>query len=314
MSSYKLNPVTDEELSLWFKNKLVNPRTNRKIKEFSKTYNYLNINYKLMIKRSKFLEDEKNDTLKELVKKFQGPAQGDHLKSFDNKDPISQEDIWENSLEDNKKIVSEDIPSLKLFSYLDNDNKIRCFNIESFMSLVENDCCTHPITGLLINQETIDNAKKMFNILKENKIIQEVQDLRTEEQKISDYAFTVFQKFSLISIFIEHQWFIKMNEAELDKLYYETADFFHKNVNDENKKIMVPPDGKAFSTKVTEFKSFNFNKKQMYLLENIDIVISSSEDDGMKTLGKYLMIGGLGVVCKEVREKYPDFAYGFSLD
>ena len=314
MSSYKLNPVTDEELSLWFKNKLVNPRTNRKIKEFSKTYNFLNINYKLMIKRSKFLEDGKNDNFKELIKKYQGPAKGDHLKSFDNKDPISQEDIWENSLENNKKIISDDIPSIKLFSYLDTEDKIRCFNIESFMNLIESDCCTHPITGLPINQETIDNAKKMFEILKENKIIKEEEDLRTEEQKISDYAFTVFQKFSLISIFIEHQWFIKMNESELDKLYYESADFFHQNVDATNKKIMVPPDGKAFSKKVNDFKSFNFNKKQMYLLENIDMVISSSEDEGMKTLGKYLMIGGLGVVCKEVREKYPDFAYGFTLN
>ena len=162
--------------------------------------------------------------------------------------------------------------------------------------------------------ETIDNATKMFEILKENKIIQEKDDIRTEEQKISDYAFSVFQKFSLISIFIEHQWFLKMTEEELDKLYYESSDFYHQNVDDTNKKLMVPPDGKAFSTKVNDFKGFNFNKKKMYLLENIDMVISSSEDEGMKTLGKYLMIGGLGVVCKEVREKYPDFAYGFSLN
>ena len=34
----------------------------------------------------------------------------------------------------------------------------------------------------------------------------------------------------------------------------------------------------------------------------------------MKTLGSYLMLGGLGVVCKEIRENYPDFVYGFSLD
>jgi len=307
MSSYKLSPVIDQELSIWFKNKLINPRTNRRIKEFSKTYNYLNDNYKLMIDRSKPI------SFKELVKKYQGPAQGDHLKSFDNKDPISQEDIWENSLETNEKIVANDIPSFKLFSYSDTEDKIRCFNIESFMNLVENYCSTHPITGLPINQETINNAKKMFEILKENKIIQEVEDLRTEEQKLSDYTFSVFQKFSLISIFIEHQWFLKMTEEEIEKLYYESSDFYHQNVDAANKKLMVPPDGKAFSTKVNDFKSFNFAKKKIYLLENIDMVISSSEDEGMRTLGKYLMIGGLGVVCKEVREKYPDFAYGFSL-
>ena len=80
------------------------------------------------------------------------------------------------------------------------------------MNLVDNNCNNHPITGLTIDQEAIDNAKKMFEILKENKIIKEEEDVRTDEQKINDYAFTVFQKFSLISIFIEHQWFLKMTE------------------------------------------------------------------------------------------------------
>ena len=130
MKWFKLNPVTDQELSIWFKNKLVNPRTNRRIKEFSRTYNYLNDNYKLMIDRSESNDKKHITFFKEIIKKYQGPAQGDHLKSFDNKDPISQEDIWENSPKTNEKIVSDDIPSFKLFSYLDTQDKIRCFNIE----------------------------------------------------------------------------------------------------------------------------------------------------------------------------------------
>ena len=46
MSSYKLNPVTKEELLKWSTNSLVNPRTNRKIKKFSSTYNYLDKHFK----------------------------------------------------------------------------------------------------------------------------------------------------------------------------------------------------------------------------------------------------------------------------
>ena len=65
--------------------------------------------------------------------------------------------------------------------------------------------------------------------------------------------------------------------------------------------------------KSNDFKQLKFEEKQKCILENIDKIISSSEDEGLKTLGKYLMIGGLGVVSQEIREKYPDFAYGFTL-
>jgi hypothetical protein len=310
MSSYKNNPVTDNELQEWFNNKLVNPRTKRRIKKLSNTYNYLHKKYIKMSKRN----DDGNNSWQVNLSKFQGPAKGNHLESFDNKDPISQEDIWVMDDESKMKKASDEIPSFKLFSYLDSEEKIRCFNIESFMTLIDNNCTKHPITGLEIELDTINNAKKMFEILKENNIIKDVADTRSEEKKISDYAFSVFQKFSLISIFVDHEWFLKLSEKELDKLYYESSDFYNQNVDSNNKKIMVPPDGNAFPLTCNEFNQLILNQKKMELLKNIDKVISSSEDEGMKTLGKYLMLGGLGVVCKEIREKYPDFVYGFNIN
>jgi len=317
MSSYKLNPVTKEELLKWSTNSLVNPRTNRKIKKFSSTYNYLDKHFKKMEKnlgkksppRSPKLN--KNDVLK-IIKSYQGPAKGDHLKSFDNKDPISQEDIWLVS-EENVKTKSDEIPSHLLFSYLDSEKKIRCFNIESIITLIDSNNLKHPITGLEIDAKTVEKAKKMFLILKENNLIEEIQDTRSEEKKLSDYAFSVCQKFSLISIFVEHQWFLNLNEEDIDKLYYESSDFFLQNVSPENKKIMVPPSGNAFTKTVKEFKQMNFIDKRKFILECINKVISSSEDEGMRNLGCYLMIGGLGVVCKEIRDKYPDFIYGFNI-
>ena len=51
---------------------------------------------------------------------------------------------------------------------------------------------------------------------------------------------------------------------------------------------------------------------QYYILQNIADVIGSSEDEGSKNLGNYLMLGGLAVICPEIRERYPDFAYSFS--
>ena len=41
MDSYRKNPLTQQELDKWIKNKIYNPRTNRKIKPSGKIYKYL---------------------------------------------------------------------------------------------------------------------------------------------------------------------------------------------------------------------------------------------------------------------------------
>jgi len=334
MSSYKSKSATLDEINKWSKNKLINPRTKRKIKKTSPIYKYLNNQYN-MIKDTiddkkedeDVIIDEKSDTSNEMdhdskidvklilnkVQNYLGPANGDHLLSCDNKDPITQEDIW--IREDGVKIKSDEIPSYKLFSYSDTDNIIRCFNIETIINMINNDCIAHPITGIDMDIESIKRATEMYKILKDNNVINEKSDDRSEEEKVNSYAFDVFQKFSIISIFIDHQWFIKLNKKDLEKLNYELQDFYDQNVTEENKLLMVPPEGKAFAITKSEFSSkYNELEMKKYLLENIDKVISSSEDESMKTLGSYIMIGGLAVVCKEIRERYPDFVYGFSLD
>ena len=346
MSSYKSKPATLEEINKWSQDKLINPRTKRKIKKSSPIYKYLNnqfnslksleegndkeeatnaiLSRKLSKKKKKnsnkvIFEEKKEEehnidqtTLLESISEYLGPAKGNHLLSVDNKDPITQEDIWIRT--DGKKEEAIDIPSYKLFSYTDTEDKIRCFNIETIISMINNNCLVHPITGLTINDDTIERAKKMHQTLKEKNVIQEKKDERTDEEKINNYAFDVFQKFSIISIFVDHQWFLKLKSDKLDKLNYELGDFYDKNVDDENKILMVPPDGKAFDKSKSNFSDLDLLEKRQYLLENIDKVISSSEDSSMKTLGSYLMLGGLGVVCKEIRDNYPDFVYGFSLD
>ena len=42
MSSYKSKSATLDEINKWSKNKLINPRTKRKIKKTSPIYKYLN--------------------------------------------------------------------------------------------------------------------------------------------------------------------------------------------------------------------------------------------------------------------------------
>jgi len=322
MSLYKNNPVTKDELLLWEKNKFVNPRTNRRIKESSPIYKYL------LEQNKKFKNNEEMNSLQEsissddeelynnidLVCGVNGPANGNHLLSFDNRDPISQDTIWYIDEKGNKK-KSLDIEDYKLFSYEDKNNII-CFNIESIQYMILNNHFIHPITNNLISDDIISRGKEMILILESNNLLESVEtDNELSEEYIKNYSFSIFQKFNLISIFVDNAWFLALDTELLLKLNYELKDFYENNTTIESRAEMIRQDSVAFEytrEKLEEITNKNKLKIQKYLLDNIDNVISSSENESLKILGNYIMIGGLAVVCKEIRERYPDFAYGFS--
>ena len=119
----------------------------------------------------------------------------------------------------------------------------------------------------------------------------------------------------MISIFVDSEWFLKLDVDKLLKLNYELKDFYVNNTDNETRVIMVPPNGDAFNFTNQQLKNECKGNKlniQKYLLDNINKVITSSEDEAMINLGNYLMIGGLAVVCPEIRDRYPDFVYSFS--
>jgi hypothetical protein len=132
------------EYQSWLKNKLVNPKTNRTIKENGKIYRYfdsLNIN-DLYI-----------------------------YETIDNKDPISLNDFWieENN---NKKIVYKNLNNLVF--YKDSQNNIRCFEKETVEYMQGYNIKNHPITGELLPKSLFDNitSKKIVN--DEDKTISEI--------------------------------------------------------------------------------------------------------------------------------------------
>ncbi|VVU95694.1 hypothetical protein CPAV1605_1449 [seawater metagenome] len=337
MSLYKNVPVTLEELKIWRQKKSVNPRTNRKIKTSSPIYKYLKEEYQKKVNLGEIEEDivieeeEDNsstsssslDDLKDisedeiylLVKEHQGPLNSDYTQSFDNKDPISQEDIW--IMEKDQRKQSSEIPIYKMFSYRDNESNIRCFNIESIKNMIDNNISTHPLTNDKIDDSVFERGKLMIKILEENKIlIKEEENDELNETKIKNLAFDVFQMFNFISVFVDSSCFLNLKIDKLFKLNYELKDFYENNVSIADRSIMVPPDGKVFTKTSEKLKNdFDGNKLQIqkYILENIAKVIGSSEDPSLKNLGNYLMIGGLAVICPEIRERYPDFAYSFSV-
>lgn len=319
----------DKSLPLEYINKLMDIYTidQTEIKEFYKIrifkgelikttktndYMYVNLPIKTFETNYNTLDKFNNKSKLEILDMISGPAYHNPLLSHNEIDSISQEQIW--YYENDKKIVSDEIKKEMLFSYQDEDNFIRCFNIESLRGLFKQNIFNHPITCKPFSKQVIENAKIKIEILEEIGILDiEVENTELTEDKVKQYTFEVFSKFHKFNIYPKDSWFLNISLPNLGKMYYETKDFFLQNIpNIDKKKKLVPPDGIAFNYEVDFIKKCK-NKEyvQYILLNNINKIISLCSDEALQTMGSYIALGGLATVSHEARDCYPHIAYSF---
>lgn len=270
MSSYNNHPVTINELMEWRRNKNVNPRTNKKIKETGKIYKTLNSEYN---------------------KRF--PNGFDYLDSNDDKEPVTLNIIYE--IKDNKKIfVFEKPDDLVLYK---EGNIIRCLERTTIANLKKYNPynVVHPISSQPIPEEILNMVKESVNI----------------NMTIKEKAFDTFQKFSKVSIFVDHNDFIKLSDANLSKLYYELQEFYYVNLPPESRKIIDKEYGTTyFNVDKVDFNNYNKNKKMEYIIYNIDNILNC-EDEGLKFLINNIIIGALSLVIPKIKDEYGLFEYDF---
>jgi hypothetical protein len=273
MNTFTDDPITKTELLKWKECPSKNPRTNRKINSNGDLY--------------KFIKSEYDRHFPEKPK--------EHFKledSTDDKDPITLNLFWK--IENNiKKIVYEDIN--KLFLYKDINGFIRCFEKETLSHMKAHKITKHPVT-----QE--DLPLDIFNCIEEINLEEERKKMTNEE-----IALEIFQKFSSISIFIDSTWFLSLSKDKLKKFNYELTSFFKENFN-KTQQNSVSPDFLKKSD--SEINSMNINEIQLYLLREIDKLLSVKVEE-LKYMSNYILVGALGIVIPEIRELYPDFSFSF---
>jgi len=267
MEAFKRNPITVTELIMWKSNSLVNPRTSRDIKENGKLYNYIKNQYD---------------------KHFPIIYNYNIIDSIDDKDSISLVTFWiiENGI---KKVVYEDIS--KLILYKDSKGFIRCFEKESLEYLKAHKITKHPVSSEEIPKEILDLVVE--------------KNLERENMTIKDKAFEVFQHFTKISIFIDHEWFINLEKSKLLKFNYELREFYINNFTLEQQKII--------NNKILfEMKEKTLSKDEIitYLLTDMNILLNIEKEE-LKYMANYIIVGALGIVIPEIREMYPDFCFSF---
>lgn len=267
---------TNDELLKWANTKSINPKSGRKIKETGKIYQSLQ---------------------KEFLKKFK-----DNINPFDstdNKDPVSQDDIW--ILNENNQKIYGSIPPERLVFYQE-DNLVRCFDANSLLMMKQNKITSHPISGKLIPEEAFLKAEKRGE-LEEKK--------ETKEERINNLAFNVFQKLSFSSVYISEKLFMNCNKDKNSKIYHELKDFYKNNFSKEHF-LLIDPESKLFEKSGGELNSLELIDSKEYILQNMEILLNC-ENESIKMMVIYIIVGSLTAVLPEIRKLYPDIAFTFSI-
>ena len=215
----------------------------------------------------------------------------DPLDSLDDKDPVTLELFW--LIENNtKKLVYKDLDNLVY--YKDKLNNVRCFEKTSLEHLKAYNITKHPVTGDEIPED-------IFNLISNIPL----ESNKTIEQK----ALEVFQLFTYLSIFIDYNLFVELNDTKINKLYYETKDFYYENIsiNDREK---IEQGTKIFSKAINVFNELSLDEKKDYLLCDIKKLLQV-EDESLKFMINYIVLGGLSIVIPQIKNDYPDFCFSF---
>lgn len=279
MKSYKIIPVTVDELNMWKSNSLINPRTHREISNTGNVFKYLNKEYTKYISTKNIVIIKETPNLE--IYKLDD--------SIDDTDPISFSRFWiiENNV---KKIIYPNLNNLIL--YKDKHGLIRCFEKDSLSYLKAYNILKHPINGDEIPENVFE--------LCDDKNLSEERKSKTISQK----AFDVFQKFSKISLFgIDSELFINLNKNQLVKFNYELRDFYLKNLTeDQQNKIS---EDSLLKKKESDLNILSKEEIIEYLLIQIETLLNVDTKELLYMI-KSILIGALQLVIPEIKNEYND--------
>ena len=234
----------------------------------------------------------------------------DHLKNKYNKvfpcgydffdcdfrDPVSLAEIW-TERDAKKEFVYPNYQNLIL--YEDKNGIINCFEKETLEYFNHHKNNIHPVTYTKIPSDILKLA------------------INTEidySKSTPELALEVFQNFNNISVFLDHNEFLKLEEDSINKLYYETFEFFHENLPDTIVKNIKDKGNdnqiKIYNLLTDEFRKLEFKEKQKKILNTFNFLLNF-KDDNIKLMIYYIILGGLGLLIPKIKEDYPDFCFNF---
>lgn len=242
--------------------------------------------------------------VKSKIKRLYGPAFKNPLLSHDNIDPISLENIWE--IRNGKKHNICEIPRYLIFSFLDNGNKIRVYNILSLLKLIQYDS-KDPITRNKIDEKIKKNIDDRIIFMRSNNLITDVfnnYENTTILQKVKNLITDITLLLSHHNIYINNNDLFIINESKIIQLYSECRCILYHS---DNKHIIdkIQNNKKFFQLKIEDFQKIReINKLKIITFNEIKSVLNLPElQSDIKTLA-YIILGAFMYVSPNIYNNY----------
>ncbi|BCS83026.1 hypothetical protein QLL95_gp1097 [Cotonvirus japonicus] len=244
-----------------------------------------------------------------IISELIGPVFHDITCSEDEHDPITYDPIWS---WDNGKKVPAKINKYFMFSYTDNNGKIRCFTIFTIHDIINSGNYVHPVTTEKIPDIDIDRAKKLIEFYKQEIGLFSEQNDVSDEFKQKLRLTKLFNKFHVHSIYIEEDWLLSIdNSQNLSKIITETYKLIKNNLYSINPKLKTSNlfDNKEYHKLPKKGSKSDLEKLKSIMIEYIidqwEKLIESA-DNPNNQVPIWILISGLSFVIPEIKQKFPN--------
>ena len=239
MNCFERIPINLNELMNWKRNKLVNPRTNRKIKYRGGIYNYIKEKYS---------------------KQF--PNNFDFFDSVDSRDPISLKQFY--VVDGSSKIFTYENPN-NIIIYRESEEIIRCFEKETIAYLNTYKIKKHPVSQKEIPSHILDQVSEK----------QIDNNISIEDKALK--IFQMFTKISLFidyKLFLNLNR-TKLNRLnyELKEFYYENLSI------SDRAKIDGKDGKQILKLRESNLDELSENKVKSYLLDQFETLLNYKDED-----------------------------------
>lgn len=196
----------------------------------------------------------------------------------------------------------KDISDKYFYHYKDNNNLLWGFDIRSLIKLISLNQ-NNPYTTEKFPEDIIQDIKKKYNLVKKRESYEDLQELDTLDRKNSIKQKTVdlFSDIELNGYSCQIDWFLKLNNRKLKELYRQLEDIWNYRLryNRELKIKLVPPEGKLFTTPISDLLNYNNKEELQELILNDICKFKNIQDLNDRKLGYMYFLLGLSTVSIE---------------
>ena len=318
--------ISEDNLKRWNNNRLFNPITGYKIKENGPTYKKIEKQYmkydndkknqQMMIDKSVNIINTNKYTTKEkkliyklqkivrnkYLNKISGPGYINPLLCCNNRDIISLDNIWIEK--DNIQILNLEFDKIYLFTYI-NNNIIYGFNIYSLEDLFNNKIYKDPFTNNRFSKENIEKIKIKINFIKKLKIIKK-KDKYSYHQIINNKIISIIKKLEKNDIYLNVEWFKKLNKQKYYKLYNELHQIFNSYKESYSGMYNNMIKKNYFNYNISYLKSLDLLHLKGFIYDIIYSIISVEKEEHVQKMTCYIILAGLCYVSEDIKTAYPN--------